>query len=435
MKKLTMVMVAAAFVSGCVDGSECDITATETGGSRIECPGEPAVVTDEAVAPDAQCQVRDEQVVCTSGQRFEIPEEGGAEKEDDVGGGAVDAGGGDDAGQEQEDAGGFGSIGAGATPWESSCDTAGDQVTCRDGARATIDGLEEGTSCSSRMVPGVGRRIVCEDGTEVRPEEGSAEDVDVSCDKKELEDGQEAIHCSDGAFAFADSLPADCEPNSSREGDQVVVTCGAFEVELETTCNGTVIIESQEDLEEFYQMGCYSVWGDLVVRDTQLEQIDLLAEVQFVGGSVIIVDNEKLQSFGVGDLYVVRGDLVVRNNPSLTHIGRWGPLWGVDGNVEFSGNTKVEWIEARPWSWVHGSWVIGGHENLAVIGEWSVDEERVYYVLPPTYIEDVFMFTDNTSYGLCLTEAIWKWAMARAETAYIGNNGKGPGLVECPGWL
>lgn len=75
MKKVVIWMVVAFISSGCMDGGECEVTATESGGSRIECPGEPAVITDEAVPEDTQCQMREEEVACTSGHRFEVPEE------------------------------------------------------------------------------------------------------------------------------------------------------------------------------------------------------------------------------------------------------------------------------------------------------------------------------------------------------------------------
>lgn len=431
MKKKLMgaVILGVASLIGCMDGEECEVEARAEGGSVIECPGEAPVVTEQPVPSGTKCQARGDKIVCTSGQEFEVAAEEEGEPGRDRDGGGLDVEEGDVDGTGGD---GIGNLGVSSTPWESSCEAAGERVVCRDGTKATVADLEEEATCRSTMVPGVGRRIVCDDGTQVRPEEGSAEGVEITCERRQLENGKEVISCSDGAFASADALPEGCEPTSRREGDQVVVGCGTFETELETRCTGTVLIESKEDLEEFEEARCYAVWGDFIVRNTQIEDISPLDTVQFVAGTLAIVDNAHLLSFGPGNVYRVGGDLVVRNNPELRQIGPWGPLWGVEGYVEFSANEKVEWIEARPKYWVGGSWAIGGHEELEAIGEWDGADRRVYFQLPPAYIEETFMFVDNTSFGVCKTQAVWEWARPRAEAVYIGNNGKWGNLEQCP---
>lgn len=421
--RLAMMMMVAVLAGGCMKGGECQISDDEGGGSRIECPGREAVITDEPVSEDAKCQARDGRVVCTSGQTFEVPGKGKDAGGADVSGG-MDAGG---DGGVRPAPGATGGVGS----WESKCQAGGGQVVCADGARAAVDELGPDASCSSRMMPGVGRRIVCEDGTVVRPADGSVDGIDVTCERRGIGEDGEAIVCSDGSFVTSDAIPGDCEPHAKRDGDHtVVVSCGAYEVQLDSKCNRTIVIENQEDLDDFEQLDCEAVWGDFIIQGSELERINPWGRIAFIGGKLIIQNNDKLKSFGQAHLGWIGKGIVVQDNPELTHIGEFGRLWGVGGDIEYSGNEKVRWIEGRPFWWLDGSWLITGEKSLVKIGE--VRDGQVEMFLPPDLtIDKSFMFLDSPLYGVCRAEVVWQWARAVAESAYIGNVGKG-NQQDCP---
>src|SRR5690554_1487886 len=89
-----------------------------------------------------------------------------------------------------------GGYGAGSTAgaWETSCVVLAAHATCTDGARAEVG---ESSECVSRMIPGVGRRIVCEDGDERIPETGSIDGITATCTKHEVSSEQWSVLCSD----------------------------------------------------------------------------------------------------------------------------------------------------------------------------------------------------------------------------------------------
>lgn len=86
-----------------------------------------------------------------------------------------------------------------------------------------------------------------------------------------------------------------------------------------TACSyDSLIIENQADAQSKLSMGCNQVDGDLVIRFSDLQNLDLLATIQAVEGDVLLEHNSELESLdGLSQLETVGGVLSIFSNPSV----------------------------------------------------------------------------------------------------------------------
>jgi hypothetical protein len=99
-----------------------------------------------------------------------------------------------------------------------------------------------------------------------------------------------------------------------------------------TIISGSVNIDSPADLQQFASMGCLSIHGSLVVRNTaNVQDLSELSGLRFVRDGVAIGENSGLQSLEglqsllyVGDTFVVEGNdqLKAINIPLLTYVDK-----------------------------------------------------------------------------------------------------------------
>ena len=190
-----------------------------------------------------------------------------------------------------------------------------EQVVCPSGALGVLDdGAGEDLVCYERVLPGVGRRIVCvEPGAAptVLVPEGLDLAREQSCDvlgslivceegtTYMLEEGEECENPRldpllidlDVLFACMDRV------DNKAEGEPVAVALGEMcqsALEAPIVCDeggltsssspsaciaptGQVRVSSQEDAEALASLGCVEIWGDVVIappeRDPELEEV------------------------------------------------------------------------------------------------------------------------------------------------------------------
>lgn len=415
--------------AACMESSECEVTPRERGGSVIRCEGKKPIISEAALPEDARCEARGAHAVCTHGERFDFPEAQGQGDDFnlDVPDGQRDDGEDGPGDNSNVTPGGPFEAPAGSTgPWEVACQQLGAHVVCEDGAKVVADELSAGAQCVSIMVPGVGRRIVCDGACEYLPEAGSVSDIEVTCAAFEIEPLKWGIECSDGTGLLLDDgidFEDACKPKVSRDGDEVVVTCGASEWRLPISepCTGTFHLTDDAAQADFAARNCKRWWGDLIIDAASLAGINQLSTLEYISGSLRITDNESLQYFNLPRLTAIGGDLVVRGNPQLREIRGWPRLAWVTGSVEYSANARVEAIANQPRAKIGGSWSITGHERLRTIG--LLSQGSWHFTLPTMTIDGALLFFDNTAFGFCRTEILWRWAIAHADTVYLGNTG------------
>lgn len=427
-KELLVVIFSVFGGAGCMGGVECEVQDTEGSGSRIECPGGEAIKTKEDV--EGPCWKQGSQVECESGESFSTggKEEGadGGFRRDGFGGYGRDGGFELDV---QGPEGGWGngespSAGGGvsrAEPWSVGCQKTGRTVVCGDGRRARVPSGTEGP-CRSKTILGKGRRIVCEDGTEVRPENRNKGKV--SCEYRS-EGEQRLLECSDGIVVTDDAIPgSDCEPTVEwKNKGEVVVKCGEKRstISWREECEGTFELKTKEDLAKFAERECSMVVGDVSIGAPEcevegstiscpnsepvemegevvppcwrtsfqvfcsdrswvaskndanfevVETVGTLGGVEYVTGSVRVTGNPHLDQLELGALERVGHDLVVSQNPKMWELRGLGNLKVVGGGFELSENLVLRaWRPSMTLQRVKRGMVVTANEELELIGE------------------------------------------------------------------
>lgn len=316
---------------------------------------------------------------------------------------------------DMEDVGSFGSTGfasASRTHATFICTLLAQDVVCPDGLTVTLPDAFDGenTRCTSRMIKGLGRRIMCvtsqngedtyhmyvPDGEESKPacfidgEEVSCEDGSVyTLDSLQHEDGRKVESCempelqvnaTPEEFALCmEELDACqevlCDLSSDPSCTDVVCELSSeCEARLTPTviCNGERVqrvqefkactpkeggfwIASEEHVARLKALKCEEIWGDVVIAPDEFtqERADLmwtraLEGVRIIDGSLII-ERTTLKPQDVSDWDVVL------NNLSLHAVG---------GDVKFHDQVGIQYLD-WPSTWVF----VGGQVQLSSLQE------------------------------------------------------------------
>ena len=221
--RLGILWAAALAAAACSGDDECARSSDARGRVVLDCP-RIGPVTLEGEPPDgAICRAEGDRIAC-GGERYGLD-------------GARLPGPDQDAGRIGEaDAPPAPGAPIAAAPVSAPCQTAGESVICADGARATLSEADRSSlgpgpaRCSSRLLPGAGRRVVCRAGDPgsaiaLDPEPGTvdASELAITCERDGLK-----IECTDGSRyeeeeggggpldadpgACADPRPAEADP-------------------------------------------------------------------------------------------------------------------------------------------------------------------------------------------------------------------------------
>jgi hypothetical protein len=435
---IAMIIGLGVVLVACEGSQPCEVEPLEQG-SRIVCPGTDKVIeTDEPV--DGDCWQSGSNVECTSGETFDVgPEsaDGSADVLEDAD--TYEQDGSDvalpDVGRDGSGgAQGPGAWGAGAYgDYRAPCQRVGaTEVVCADGRTATVPAeVNEDESCSSEMVAGVGRRVVCGE-TRVVPDQ--TEGTSVECTYRQGEEAS-AITCSDGTIVSGEAVPEEpCEPTIERRGNDVVeVRCGPMLVERELgPCERDWIVENKAQLGELEDSSCTSIHGDIIVRPTRCELEDMgpcevvatcgeaepvtvtcervgiappvegpcrvdatgdvecasghgvadamdpslgspeavvLEGVEYIGGDLVIEELGDLVAADARGLVGIGGSLVVRNNPELVELAGFRELEWVTEDISISANPVLEmWTPPLNLEYVDNAFLLSGNLELELVG-------------------------------------------------------------------
>lgn len=465
----SLVLMVAWIAVGCGESERCAIDGDDVQ-TTIRCPGEKAVTTDGDV--EGPCRRRGERIVCEDGTTLAFEDTDANEQ----GPRGPEGPGVQDEGSE---------FAAGAPGLRrSGCERVGGEAICADGRRATIpEGVSEGASCTSEMVAGVGRRIVCGD-ERVRPDGES--DVDVRCEYRGEEDAA-AIVCTDGTVVETGVGP--CEPSIERKGDSVVrVECGpeSYEMSLDG-CERDWTIKTRADLEELQQAECSHIYGDVFVEplhcetgetvdgrtsvtcgqeemevrgevagpcwrsDTRLEcaaggawelgevaaeeslwELPDFGSVDYIGGSLFIEDQPNLRSVELNELVGIGGSVVIRKNRRLEHLGGFEQLRWVTRSWTLSQNEGLRsWHPPEKLTLIDESLLLSGNRELEGVG--TVEDGGTDWWMPGTLdVGGAAVVTDNDAMGWCMSSALGAWLgdKAGAQRVYVGGYGAEQGCPE-----
>ena len=269
----------------------------------------------------------------------------------------------------------------------SSCTILGEEMVCQDGARASNENLEDGSTCQSTMLPGYGRRIVCrppdEDGEpvvllpkgeEAQPECSTYEEVVTCSDQstqllEELrgENGTQVTSCPSPRLVqdAPESLVAscleeleacpECTPSSTCQRalqpgwvcDEDMVPLERREGEVCYAPGGVYLLTTLDEMRALRFKQCEEIVGDVVVQaapDTTLVWPLALEGVRILEGSLIVNESvlsaqqviEWDQAIANLELAIVGGDLALDGQRGLTYFDWPTSLHFVGGSVRFS---------------------------------------------------------------------------------------------------
>lgn len=331
MKTAAWVLVGLmTLLSGCLSDNRCRVEA-----GLLVCPGGISVEASD-VPDDASCLTDGQEIVCDSGDVFQVP--GGA---DDAGEGEEDVGVDEDAERPAFPWEG-GQAGGTAPAWVDCATDADGVVRCENGATVQDEEASQAEGCRWHRRPGVGPRVHC-DGELVFIPDGVAESVQCEWTDRQVE-------CNDGTHVVFEGVePGSCRPSlSAAAGGGYEVECGGevVQVAADEWCgypSGEFRVTAENLASEAVR--CRRIFGDLVVENVDAREIWQLERVKFVSGDLIIRENAELEGIYAGRLREVEGRVTVLGNPSLQAIPFLSTLEAVEGGIEVSGNSSLLWVD------------------------------------------------------------------------------------------
>jgi hypothetical protein len=114
------------------------------------------------------------------------------------------------------------------------------------------------------------------------------------------------------------------------------------------------------------------ITGNLLVRNTQLENLDPLQKITSVGNSIVITDNPNLTNINaLSQIDALTGRLWIENNYVLENIDGMGALTTIGGDLYLEGNAIADINGLSSLASIGGDLYFRGHPNLTSTGGMS----------------------------------------------------------------
>ncbi len=347
---------------------------------------------------------------------------------------------------------------------DSGCTVQDSLVTCGAGTTATLPpGFpKDDASCTSRVLPGHGRRVVCViqmDDVEVLSPATTPEPV--TCERL----GAGVLKCSEGSGYIEPEggpltvLPMDecLEPILEAVDAQLVaqcleeLSCTASQLECfeqvvassptceraltpELVCEtgerfrplpacqlpeGGLVVKTVEDAMALARRGCTKLRGDLLFKEVGADALVFaLADVVELQGSLLLedVDFEGASGFEalwpLLPMWAIFGDLVLDGAQGLTGFAPPEKLWVVAGSVLIQNNSALEVLSL-------GGAGIFARGELRVIGanlQVSTNASlSAFAARDDLRIDGSFAWLENPKVGSCGLLEILAWGYAHAQ--------------------
>ena len=126
---------------------------------------------------------------------------------------------------------------------------------------------------------------------------------------------------------------------------------------------GDLVIDSEQKLREIF--GYSSVAGDVLVKDTQLENLDGLRSLRRIGGDLIVEDNARLKSMnGIRGVSAVGGNILISDNSALANLHGLSSIGDVSGNVRIANNKSLQLLRGAEYIRAQGSFELVNNGGL-----------------------------------------------------------------------